>query len=123
VKFYDFEFEQFTLQRDIIKELILDEIIISNSRMARAENKILRDENEQGILEKIYKKSKNEAYVDSKEEEKLSTNISQKSNRSKESGNSEKKTGFEVGVKSESTTDNSPVKTRGKFEENKDKLP
>lgn len=31
IKYFDFEFEQYTLNKEILRELILDEIIIDNS--------------------------------------------------------------------------------------------
>lgn len=35
IKYYDFEFEQYKMNKDIIKELILDEIILQHSYEAR----------------------------------------------------------------------------------------
>ena len=34
IKYFDFEFENYTLTKEIIRELILDEIILSNSSQA-----------------------------------------------------------------------------------------
>jgi len=39
VQYYDFEFESYSLEKDIIKELILDEIIMYNSKEARKQNR------------------------------------------------------------------------------------
>jgi hypothetical protein len=39
VRYYDFEFEQYTIHKDIMKELMLDEIILSNSKEARKINR------------------------------------------------------------------------------------
>jgi serine/threonine protein kinase len=39
INYYDFEFEQYTINKDIIKELILDEIIMANSAEVRNLNR------------------------------------------------------------------------------------
>ena len=59
VNYYDFEFEQYTINQDIIRELILDEIIMANSKEARALNRELREIHHGGILEKIYERQEN----------------------------------------------------------------
>lgn len=67
VNYYDFEFEQYTINSDIIRELLLDEIIMANSKEARALNRELREVHKDGILEKIYErqeKDKKRATVD-----------------------------------------------------------
>ena len=56
VNYYDFEFEQYTINKDIIKELILDEIIMANSSDARQLNRELKEMHKDGILEKIYER-------------------------------------------------------------------
>ena len=56
VNYYDFEFEQYTINSDIIRELLLDEIIMANSKEARALNRELRELHKDGILEKIYER-------------------------------------------------------------------
>jgi mitogen-activated protein kinase 1/3 len=56
VNYYDFEFEQYTINSDIIRELLLDEIIMANSKEARALNRELRELHKEGILEKIYER-------------------------------------------------------------------
>lgn len=56
ISYYDFEFEQYTINRDIVKELILDEIIMANSSAARILNKELKEVHKDGILEKIYER-------------------------------------------------------------------
>lgn len=56
VKYYDFEFEQYTINKDIIRELILDEVIMANSKEARKINRELRDAHKDGVLEMIYER-------------------------------------------------------------------
>ena len=56
VAYYDFEFESYSLEKDIIKELILDEVIMYNSKDARKENRSIRNLNPNGFLEQIYMK-------------------------------------------------------------------
>lgn len=56
ISYYDFEFEQYTINKDIIKELILDEIIMANSSEARNLNRELKEMHKDGILEKIYER-------------------------------------------------------------------
>ena len=56
ISYYDFEFEQYTINKDIVKELILDEIIMANSSEARHLNKELKELHKDGILEKIYER-------------------------------------------------------------------
>ena len=56
ISLYDFEFEQYTINKDIIRELILDEIIMANSSAARVVNKELKEGHSEGILEKIYER-------------------------------------------------------------------
>ena len=56
VKYYDFEFEQYTINKDIIRELILDEIIMANSKEARKINRELRESHKDGVLEMIYER-------------------------------------------------------------------
>ena len=51
VKYYDFEFEQYTINKDIIRELILDEVIMANSKEARKVNRELREAHKDGVLE------------------------------------------------------------------------
>lgn len=54
MSYYDFEFEQYTINKDIIQDLILDEIILANSKQAREVNSKLRITYKDGILEKLY---------------------------------------------------------------------
>lgn len=56
VKYYDFEFEQYTINKDIIRELILDEVIMANSKEARKINRELREAHKEGVLEMIYER-------------------------------------------------------------------
>ena len=60
VSYYDFEFEQYSLNKSILRELILDEIIMSNSKEARKENRRMRTEFPNGVLENIYVRSEPE---------------------------------------------------------------
>ena len=60
ISYYDFEFEQYTVNKKILREMLLDEIILANSKEARAYNKQLRQMHPEGILEKIYMREKTE---------------------------------------------------------------
>lgn len=58
MKYFDFEFEQYTLDNDILKDMILDEIIMANCKEAREANRHLRMAHEdEGVLERIYDRS------------------------------------------------------------------
>lgn len=61
INYYDFEFEQYMLNMDIIRELLLDEIIMANSKEARKINRKLRDVHKNGVLEIIYDRQENES--------------------------------------------------------------
>lgn len=39
IHYYDFEFENYQIEIDVMKELILDEIILANSKQAREYNR------------------------------------------------------------------------------------
>ena len=54
ISFYDFEFETFIVEKDIIRELILDEIIIQNSKEAKQQNRKMKVMNPKGVLETKY---------------------------------------------------------------------
>lgn len=56
VRYYDFEFEQYTINKGILQELLLDEIILSNNQDARALNKELKTRFPAGVLEMIYER-------------------------------------------------------------------
>lgn len=56
VHYYDFEFEQYTLNKDILREMVLDEIIMANSKEARALNRQLREKYPKGVLEQLYER-------------------------------------------------------------------
>ena len=56
VRYYDFEFEQYTINKGILQELLLDEIILSNNQDARALNKELKIRFPAGVLEMIYER-------------------------------------------------------------------
>ena len=43
IDYYDFEFEQYSINMDILKELLTDEIIMANSKKARVLNKELKE--------------------------------------------------------------------------------
>ena len=60
INFYDFEFEQFSINKDILRELILDEIIMANSKEARTINSQLRKKYKTGVLEIIYERKDQE---------------------------------------------------------------
>jgi serine/threonine protein kinase len=59
VSYYDFEFEQFTSPVDILREMIIDEVILHNDREARKMNEQFKKNFPKGILEQIYQKSNN----------------------------------------------------------------
>ena len=42
ISYFDFEFEQYTINNEIIRELLIDEIILTNSAQARKMNDDLR---------------------------------------------------------------------------------
>jgi hypothetical protein len=56
VEYFDFEFEQYFMNKDILYELLLDEIILANSKEAREFNKVMRKTHKNGILELLYEK-------------------------------------------------------------------
>ena len=56
LKFSEFEFENYTLGNDILRDLILDEVIMSNSRDARRYYRAVQQTNPDGILEMMYDK-------------------------------------------------------------------
>ena len=56
VDLLDFEFECYSLNKNILKDLILDEIILFNSKLARLANKKIREQHPNGLLELIYEK-------------------------------------------------------------------
>jgi serine/threonine protein kinase len=60
INFYDFEFEQFSINKDILRELILDEIIMANSKEARGINAQMRKKYQKGVLEIIYERKDQE---------------------------------------------------------------
>jgi len=60
ITYYDFEFEQYTINNDIIRELLVDEIIMSNNESAAETIKGLRTKFPNGVLERIYEKQETE---------------------------------------------------------------
>lgn len=63
VSYFDFEFEQYTINSKILRELLLDEIILSNSKEARAYNRAQRDLHPTGVLETIYQRQDTQTVV------------------------------------------------------------
>ena len=114
VNYYDFEFEQYTINSDIIRELLLDEIIMANSKEARALNRELREVHKDGILEKIYERQEQEKkgkkMVDEKQEV-PSAPVAPLSQYPDVTANSpEKKGSSDVDMSEAKTTESSPVK-------------
>jgi len=60
IDYYDFEFEQYSINMDILKELLTDEIIMANSKKARVLNRELKERYPQGVLEIIYDRKSDE---------------------------------------------------------------
>lgn len=56
IDYFDFEFEQYTLDRKILRELIMDEIILYHSEEARNYHKQCKVKYPKGILETIYQR-------------------------------------------------------------------
>ena len=73
INYYDFEFEQYTINKDIIKELILDEIIMANSQEARILNRELKEIHKDGILEKIYERQDSQKKKEAAESKEVPT--------------------------------------------------
>lgn len=78
VRYYDFEFEMYTINKDIIRELILDEIIMANSKDARKINRELRETHKQGVLEMIYERQDQSK---SKDQPKVTSAIEEEKNK------------------------------------------
>ena len=78
VRYYDFEFEQYTINKDIIRELILDEVIMANSKEARKINRELRDAHKTGVLEMIYERQDQSKKSDSPNKEEKKANPADK---------------------------------------------
>jgi len=64
IEYFDFEFEQYTLDKKILRELILDEIIIYHSEGARKYYDQCKRLYPNGLLEKIYKRTDDETSSD-----------------------------------------------------------
>jgi len=56
LKFSEFEFENYTLGNDILRDLILDEVIMSNSKEARRYYRLVQQQHPDGVLEMMYDK-------------------------------------------------------------------
>lgn len=117
ISYYDFEFEQYTLNNEILRELILDEIILANSKEARTYNRELRKVHENGILEKIYERQAQEAKAAAAATEKAEEPVSPSKTATKESSGSDEEMKSTEKVKQGpaeplniSTASNSPVK-------------
>ena len=61
INYFDFEFEQYSINTDILKELILDEIIMSNSQEASRTNQELSKKYKNGVLELIFERMDSES--------------------------------------------------------------
>ena len=57
IQYFDFEFEQYTLDKKILRELILDEIILYHSQSARNYYEQCKAKFPNGVLEKIYNRN------------------------------------------------------------------
>jgi len=55
---FDFEFEEYSLNKPIIKQFLIDEIILSNSKQAREAYGAFRKQFPRGIIEHRYTASK-----------------------------------------------------------------
>ena len=60
IDYYDYEFEQYSINQEILRELILDEIIINNCKKAKVLNKELKERYPGGVLELIYDRKQKE---------------------------------------------------------------
>ena len=70
LKYFDFEFENYSLSKDVLKQLITDEIILSHSKEARDYNRQLRNVYPNGVLELLYDKIGDGQAGEKKEEQK-----------------------------------------------------
>ena len=61
INYFDFEFEQYSINTDILKELILDEIIMANSQEATRTNQELSKKYKNGVLELIFERMDTES--------------------------------------------------------------
>ena len=68
VGYYDFEFEQYTINQEILRELLIDEIILTNSSDARKLNNEFKTKFPRGVLEIIYERQEKEKKEESKKE-------------------------------------------------------
>lgn len=84
VKYYDFEFEQYTINKDIIRELILDEVIMANSKDARKINRELREAHKDGVLEMIYERQDQQDKNKAKEPETAQTSATKNAEEKKD---------------------------------------
>ena len=56
IEYFDFEFEQYTLDRKILRELIVDEVMLYHSKDARDYYQKCKEKYPRGILELIYQR-------------------------------------------------------------------
>jgi serine/threonine protein kinase len=54
IEYFDFEFEQYTLDKRILRELIFDEILLYHSKEAQQHYQESKKANPKGVLETIY---------------------------------------------------------------------
>ena len=57
--YFDFEFEMYTLDNKILRELIMDEILIYNNPEAKKRYKAIKEKYPSGVLELMYNKKAN----------------------------------------------------------------
>lgn len=67
ISYFDFEFEQYSLDKQILKDLILDEVLLYQSSRARQYYELCKQHYPKGVLEIIYKRS--ESSIDSTSED------------------------------------------------------
>eukprot|EP00347_Sterkiella_histriomuscorum_P003151 403365398 len=78
ISYFDFEFEQYTLDKKILRDLLLDEIVLYHSSKARAFYDQCKQKYPRGILEKIY--VRRDSNIDSDEDMKSDTDTQTSSN-------------------------------------------
>ena len=57
MNFYELEFENYSLDRNILRELILDEVLLYHNENAKHFHEALKNKYPKGILEVIYKRA------------------------------------------------------------------
>jgi hypothetical protein len=56
ITYFDFEFEQYTINQEVLRELLIDEIILTNNEQANQLNSEFKQKFPHGVLEMIYQK-------------------------------------------------------------------